>query len=81
MDGSYDCAPAESRSGILLSMPRYLVTLDDGTSSEKTFESDFHAINETHRPHPPRRGIAQIDRYDKDGTRFPVWPSSTTKSS
>ncbi|PQP11876.1 hypothetical protein C5613_43095 [Rhodococcus opacus] len=61
-------------------MPRYLVTLDDGTSSEKTFESDFHAINETHRPHSPRRGIAQIDRYDRDGSRFPVWPSSPTKS-
>ena len=81
MDGSYDCARTESRSGIFLSMPRYLVTLDDGTSSEKTFESDFHAINETHRPHPPRRGIAQIDSYDEDGTRFPVCPSSPTKSS
>ncbi|PBC39203.1 hypothetical protein CJ179_34550 [Rhodococcus sp. ACS1] len=62
-------------------MPRYLVTLSDGTSSEKSFESDFHAINETHRPHPPRRGIAQIDRYGNDGTLAPVWPSPTTEPS
>lgn len=57
-------------------MPSYQVTLTDGTSSEKPFESDFHAINETHRPHAPRRAIAQIDRFEPDGSLARVRPTS-----
>lgn len=48
-------------------MPRYKVTLRNGTSSDKSFESDFQAVNETHRPTESGAGIVKIDRYEEDG--------------
>ena len=45
-------------------MPKYTVTFRKGISSDKTFDSDFQAINETHRPTAPQTGIVQIHRYE-----------------
>ena len=56
------------------------MTLSDGTSSEATFESDFQAVNETHRPRAASRpGIARIDRCGEDGGLVVVWPVAGTK--
>ncbi|MEV0948378.1 hypothetical protein [Rhodococcus sp. NPDC049939] len=55
-------------------MPTYKVTLRNGTSSDRTFESDFQAVNETHRPHSESgAGIVKIDRYEEDGSQSDVW--------
>lgn len=44
------------------------MTLRNGTSSDKSFESDFQAVNETHRPtESGGAGIVKIDRYEEDG--------------
>ncbi|MFC9838968.1 hypothetical protein ACFVKB_34950 [Rhodococcus sp. NPDC127530] len=62
-------------------MPRYKVTLRNGTSSDKTFESDFQAVNETHRPAESGAGIVKIDRYEEGGGAAPVWSAPTTTRS
>jgi hypothetical protein len=54
-------------------MPRYKLTLHNGTSSDKTFESDFQAVNETHRPTETGAGIVQVDRYAENGGVAAVW--------
>jgi len=64
--------------GILLAMPKYQVTLRNGTSSDRTFDSDFQAINETHRPTAPQAGIIQITRYEEDGGLTDVWSDAAT---
>jgi hypothetical protein len=64
-------------------MPTYKVTLGNGTSSDETFDSNFQAINETHRPHAGSGtgiGIARIDRYEEDGAVVFVWSASTTRA-
>jgi len=60
-------------SGILLVMPKYKVTFCNGTSSDNTFDPDFQAINETHRPTAPHTGIVQIHRYEDGGGLTDVW--------
>ncbi|AII09945.1 hypothetical protein C8E05_6539 [Rhodococcus wratislaviensis] len=59
-------------------MPRYKVTLRNGTSSDKTFESDFQAVNETHRPTEPGAGIVKIDRYEEGGEVSGLWSAPAT---
>ncbi|MDT2009240.1 hypothetical protein FXW78_44620 [Rhodococcus opacus] len=60
-------------------MPRYKVTLRNGTSSDKTFESDFQAVNETHRPHTESgAAIVKIDRYEENGGVAAVWSAPAT---
>ncbi|MDT2009361.1 hypothetical protein FXW78_45810 [Rhodococcus opacus] len=59
-------------------MPKYQVTLRDGTSSAKTFDSDFQAINETHRPTTSRAGIVRIDRYEEGWSMTGVWSAAHT---
>jgi hypothetical protein len=65
--------------GIFLTMPKYKVTLRDGSSSDRTFESDFQAINETHRPTESVASIVRIDRYEDDGDPCAVWSASPTR--
>ncbi|MDT2006835.1 hypothetical protein FXW78_23770 [Rhodococcus opacus] len=57
-------------------MPKYQVTLRNGTSSDRTF--DFQAINETHRPTASQAGIIQITRYEEDGGLTDVWSDAAT---
>ncbi|QDQ93499.1 hypothetical protein FND50_23940 [Rhodococcus sp. WB9] len=59
-------------------MPRYKVTLRNGTSSDKSFESDFQAVNETHRPTESGAGIVKIDRYEEGGGVTGVWSAPAT---
>ncbi|MFD9664410.1 hypothetical protein ACFWAY_22735 [Rhodococcus sp. NPDC059968] len=59
-------------------MPKYKVTLRNGTSSDKPFASDFQAINETHRPTATQMGIVQIDRYMDGGGLTDVWSTAPT---
>ncbi|QZS52960.1 hypothetical protein COO55_40175 [Rhodococcus opacus] len=59
-------------------MPKYQVTLRNGTSSDRTFDSDFQAINETHRPTAFQAGIIQITRYEEDGGLIDVWSDAAT---
>ncbi|MBV6762703.1 hypothetical protein [Rhodococcus opacus] len=59
-------------------MSRYKVTLRNGTSSDRTFESDFQAVNETHRPTEPGAGIVKIDRYEDGGGVAGVWAAPAT---
>lgn len=64
--------------GILLAMPKYKVTLRNGTSSDRTFDSDFQAINQTHRPTASQAGIVQITRYEEGGGVIDVWSDAAT---
>ncbi|PBC47636.1 hypothetical protein CJ177_42685 [Rhodococcus sp. ACPA1] len=59
-------------------MPKYTVTFRNGISSDRTFDSDFQAINETHRPTAPQTGIVQIHRYADGGGTTDVWSASPT---
>ena len=54
------------------------MTLRNGTSSDKTFESDFQAVNETHRPTEIRGGHRKIDRYEESGEVTGIWSAPAT---
>ncbi|TQC44557.1 hypothetical protein EEB14_36770 [Rhodococcus sp. WS4] len=53
------------------------MTLRNGTSGDRIFDSDFQAINETHRPTTsPQAGIVRIDRYQQGGSEAEVCSGS-----